>query len=97
MEKSVHRTRTVRGKEANMSRIPASEIEDGDPCPFCGALAIFFEGESDVTCPNCGSELYNSAIDDNVGGNDLDEIDSEDVDDIESDYGFDEDGESEDY
>ncbi|MEY2775079.1 MAG: hypothetical protein RLZZ16_413 [Actinomycetota bacterium] len=80
-----------------MNRVRTEEIEDGDPCPFCGSLAIFFEGEADTTCPSCGSELYNSAIDDNVGGNDLDEIDSEDVDDVESDYGFDEDGESEDY
>jgi hypothetical protein len=39
--------------------------------------------------------LYNSAIDDNVSGNDLDEIDSEDVDDVDSGYGFDDGGDSE--
>ena len=77
-----------------MTRIPTAEIEDGDPCPYCGSLAIFFEGGADATCPNCGSELYNSAIDDNVDGNDLDEIESNDVDSVDSDYGFDEDGES---
>ena len=78
-----------------MNRIPTAEIEDGDPCPFCGSLAIFFEGEADTSCPSCGSELYNSAVDDNVSGNDLDEIDSEDIDEVESDYGFDDGGDSE--
>lgn len=80
-----------------MHKVPTDEIEDGDPCPYCGSLAIFFEGEADATCPSCGSELYNSAIDDNVSGSDLDEIDSDDVDDVDAEYGFDEGGDSEEY
>jgi uncharacterized Zn finger protein (UPF0148 family) len=36
------------------------EIEDGDVCPYCGVLSIFFEGEEEVICPSCGSQLYNA-------------------------------------
>ena len=53
----------------------SDEIEDGSPCPYCGVLAIFFDGAADITCPNCGSELVNILIDDNVDGNDLDLLD----------------------
>ncbi len=62
----------------------SDEIEDGNPCPFCGATAVFFDGAADITCPNCGAELINISIDDNVDGNDLDllDIDSE-MDDME--------------
>jgi DNA-directed RNA polymerase subunit RPC12/RpoP len=53
----------------------SDEIEDGSPCPYCGVLAIFFDGAADITCPNCGSELINISTDDNVDGNDLDLLD----------------------
>jgi len=55
------------------------ELEDGDVCPYCGVLAIFFEGAADISCPNCGSELINIGLDDNVDGNNLDEIDPDEV------------------
>ena len=55
----------------------SDEIEEGNPCPFCGAIAIVFDGAADITCPNCGAELINISIDDYVDGNDLDVIDSE--------------------
>jgi len=56
------------------------ELEDGDVCPYCGVLVIFFEGAADTLCPNCGSGLINIGLDDNVDGNNLDEIDPDDVD-----------------
>ena len=55
----------------------SDEIEEGSPCPFCGAIPIVFDGAADITCPNCGAELNNISIDDYVDGNDLDVIDSE--------------------
>ena len=55
----------------------SDEIEEGSPCPFCGAIAIAFDGAADITCPSCGAELINISIDDYVDGNDLDVIDSE--------------------
>ena len=55
----------------------SDEIEEGSPCPFCGVIAIVFDGAADITCPNCGAELNNISIDDYVDGNDLDVIDSE--------------------
>jgi len=63
----------------------SDEIEDGSPCPYCGVLAIFFDGAADITCPNCGSELINISIDDSVDGNDLDLLDMDiDMDDGEA-------------
>lgn len=56
------------------------ELEDGDVCPNCGVLAISFEGAADTLCPNCGTELINRALDDNVDGNNLDEIAPDEVD-----------------
>ena len=55
----------------------SDEIEEGSPCPFCGAIAIVFDGAADITCPSCGAELINISVDDYVDGNDLDVIDSE--------------------
>ena len=55
----------------------SDEIEEGSPCPICGAITIVFDGAADITCPNCGAELNNISIDDYVDGNDLDVIDSE--------------------
>jgi predicted RNA-binding Zn-ribbon protein involved in translation (DUF1610 family) len=55
----------------------SDEIEEGSPCPFCGAVAIVFDGAADITCPSCGAELINISVDDYVDGNDLDVIDSE--------------------
>ncbi len=62
----------------------SDEIEEGSPCPFCGAIAIVFDGAADITCPSCGAELINISVDDYVDGDDLDLLDS-DIDDIESD------------
>lgn len=62
----------------------SDEIEEGSPCPFCGAIAIVFDGAADITCPNCGAELINISVDDYVDGDDLDLLDS-DIDDIDSD------------
>ena len=60
----------------------SDEIEEGSPCPFCGAIAIVFDGAADITCPSCGAELINISVDDYVDGDDLDllasEIDSDD-------------------
>jgi hypothetical protein len=53
------------------------ELEDGDVCPYCGVLAIFFEGASMINCPNCASELYNVGLDDEVSATDLDDLDPE--------------------
>ena len=53
------------------------EIEEGSPCPFCGAIAIVFDGAADITCPSCGAELINISVDDYVDGDDLDLLDSE--------------------
>ena len=55
----------------------SDEIEEGSPCPFCGAIAIVFDGAADITCPNCGAELINISVDDYVDGDDLDLLDSE--------------------
>ena len=55
----------------------SDEIEEGSPCPFCGAIAIVFDGAADIICPSCGAELNNISIDDYDDGNDLDAIDSE--------------------
>jgi DNA-directed RNA polymerase subunit RPC12/RpoP len=49
------------------------EIEDGDVCPYCGVLAIFFEGEDELACPSCGSQLFNSAVPHDILHNDLDD------------------------
>ena len=62
----------------------SDEIEEGSPCPICGAIAIVFDGAADITCPSCGAELINISVDDYVNGDDLDLLDS-DIDDIESD------------
>ena len=62
----------------------SDEIEEGSPCPFCGAIAIVFDGAADITCPSCGAELINISVDDYVDGDDLDLLDS-DIDDIDSD------------
>ena len=60
----------------------SDEIEEGSTCPFCGAIAIVFDGAADITCPSCGAELINISVDDYVDGDDLDlrdsEIDSDD-------------------
>jgi hypothetical protein len=53
----------------------SDEIEEGSPCPFCGAIAIMFDGAADITCPSCGTELINISIDDYVDGDDLDVLD----------------------
>ena len=55
----------------------SDEIEEGSPCPICGAIAIVFDGAADITCPNCGAELINISVDDYVDGDDLDLLDSE--------------------
>ena len=55
----------------------SDEIEEGSPCPFCGAIAIMFDGAADITCPSCGAELINISVDDYVDGDDLDLLDSE--------------------
>jgi hypothetical protein len=55
----------------------SDEIEEGSPCPICGAIAIVFDGAADITCPNCGAELINISVDDFVVGDDLDLLDSE--------------------
>ena len=62
----------------------SDEIEEGSPCPFCGAIAIVFDGAADITCLNCGAQLINISVDDYVDGDDLDLLDS-DIDDIDSD------------
>ena len=62
----------------------SDEIEEGSPCPFCGAIAIVFDGAADITCPSCGAELINISVDEYVDGDDLDLLDS-DIDDIDSD------------
>ena len=62
----------------------SDEIEEGSPCPFCGAIAIVFDGAADITCPSCGAELINISVDNYVDGDDLDLLDS-DIDDIDSD------------
>ena len=62
----------------------SDEIEEGSPCPFCGAIAIVFDGAADITCPSCGAELINISVGDYVDGDDLDLLDS-DIDDINSD------------
>lgn len=61
------------------------ELEDGDVCPYCGVLPIFFEGAPMINCPNCSSELYNVGLDDEVSATDLDELDPEidDLDDVD--------------
>ena len=51
------------------------ELEDGDVCPYCGVLPIFFEGAPMINFPNCASELYNVGLDDEVSATDLDELD----------------------
>ena len=58
------------------------EIEDGDVCPYCGVLPIFFDGAPMINCPNCATELYNVGLDDEVGATDLDELDP-DIDDLD--------------
>ena len=58
------------------------EIEDGNVCPYCGVLPIFFDGAPMINCPNCASELYNVGLDDEVSGTDLDELDP-DIDDLD--------------
>lgn len=55
----------------------SDEIEEGSPCPFCGTIAIVFDGAADITCPSCGAELINISVDDYVDGDDLDLLDSE--------------------
>ena len=60
------------------------EIEDGDVCPYCGVLAIFFEGEEEVICPSCGSHLFNSAVPHDILPNDLDDEEVEIVRDEEA-------------
>lgn len=55
----------------------SDEIEEGSPCPFCGAIVIVFDGAADITCPSCGAELTNISVDDYVDGDDLDLLDSE--------------------
>ena len=55
----------------------SDEIEEGSPCPFCGAIAIAFDGAADITCPSCGAELINISVDDYVDGDDLDVLDGE--------------------
>ena len=62
----------------------SDEIEEGSPCPICGAIAIVFDGAADITCPSCGAELINISVDDYVDGDDLDLLDS-DIDEINSD------------
>jgi len=62
----------------------SDEIEEGSPCPFCGAIAIVFDGAADITRPSCGAELINISVDDYVDGDDLDLLDS-DIADIDSD------------
>ncbi len=37
------------------------------------------KGAADTLCPNCGSELIKIGLDDNVDGNNLDEIDPDEV------------------
>ena len=56
------------------------EIEDGDVCPYCGVLPIFFDGEPMINCPNCASELYNVGLDDDVSSTDLDDANDGDND-----------------
>ena len=58
------------------------ELEDGDVCPYCGVLPIFFDGAPMINCPNCASELYNVGLDDEVSATDLDELDP-DIDDLD--------------
>ena len=58
------------------------ELEDGDVCPYCGVLPIFFDGAPMINCPNCSSELYNVGLDDEVSATDLDELDP-DIDDLD--------------
>ena len=74
------------------------EIEDGDVCPYCGVLPIFFDGAPMINCPNCATELYNVGLDDEVGATDLDELDPDidDLDDVDdaNDGGSDSDGDS---
>lgn len=36
------------------------EIEEGEMCPYCGVLAISFDGEEMVHCPNCTALLFNA-------------------------------------
>ena len=61
------------------------EIEDGDICPYCGVLPIFFDGAPMINCPSCATELYNVGLDDEVSATDLDELDPEidDLDDVD--------------
>jgi uncharacterized Zn finger protein (UPF0148 family) len=49
------------------------EIEDGDVCPYCGVVTIFFDGEDEVICPSCGSQLFSSAVPHDILPNDLDD------------------------
>ena len=36
-------------------------VHDGDPCPSCGEVELFFEPGSDqVECPNCGSIFFDA-------------------------------------
>ena len=58
------------------------ELEDGDVCPYCGVLPIFFDGAPMINCPNCASELYNVGLDDEVSATDLDKLDP-DIDDLD--------------
>ena len=53
------------------------ELEDGDVCPYCGVLAIFFDGAPMINCPSCATELYNVGLDDEVSATDLDDLDPE--------------------
>lgn len=35
----------------------STEIEDGELCPSCGEIPIFFYGADEAECPNCGEIL----------------------------------------
>ena len=72
------------------------ELEDGDVCPYCGVLPIFFDGAPMINCPNCASELYNVGLDDEVSATDLDELDpdSDEIDDADDANGGDNDSDS---
>lgn len=35
----------------------SSSLEDGEICPSCGEVPIFFYGDEEAECPNCGEEF----------------------------------------
>jgi ribosomal protein S27AE len=36
----------------------SSSLEDGEICPSCGEVPIFFYGYEAAECPNCGEEFF---------------------------------------